>query len=218
MLTTISNPIPHARWGLNIVGSLPIGNWKRKYIFIVVDYFTKWVEAKAVNIINNKVVVNFIIKKIICQFGVLVQIIIDNRTQFSSKEMKKLCKDNEIKLSFTSVYHPKTNKQVEAVNKKIVKILKRKAGEHPESWTNILLDVMWADRAHPIHLSLRSGRSCPNRASLAYNTCARIQRAMQLWSYDRSKGPHGASLRGSNPVKEKNQKGNGTVKQCQGNS
>lgn len=73
MLSAISTPISFARWGLDIMGPLPVANRKRKYIFVVVDYFTKWVEAKAIKTINNKtkVVVDFVFKKIICQFGVL---------------------------------------------------------------------------------------------------------------------------------------------------
>lgn len=56
LLTAITTPFPFARWGLGIVGSLPIARQKRKYIFVVVDYFTKWVEVEVVHNINNRAV------------------------------------------------------------------------------------------------------------------------------------------------------------------
>lgn len=60
--------------------------------------------------------------------------------------MKRLCVDKEIKLSFASVYYQKTNNQVEATNKTIIKILKRKIDENLETWEDLLPEVMWAYR------------------------------------------------------------------------
>lgn len=68
-------------------------------------------------------VVDFIFKSIVCRFKTPLQIITDNGTQFASKEMKLFCEDNELEPSFASIYHPKTNGQVEAMNKAIAKIL-----------------------------------------------------------------------------------------------
>lgn len=60
--------------------------------------------------------------------------------------MRRFCKDNEIKLSFTSVYHPQTNGQVESTNKTLVKILKRKVDENPKEWADLIPEVLWAYR------------------------------------------------------------------------
>lgn len=61
--------------------------------------------------------------------------------------MKKFGKVNNIKLSFTSIYHPQTNGQVESTNKTIVNILKRKVGEIPSDWADLILEVLWAYRS-----------------------------------------------------------------------
>lgn len=38
-------PFPFARWGLDIVGPFPPVSRDRKFLFVAMYYFTKWVEA-----------------------------------------------------------------------------------------------------------------------------------------------------------------------------
>ncbi|GJU64332.1 reverse transcriptase domain-containing protein [Tanacetum coccineum] len=40
------SPWPFYQWGLDILGPLPEGPRKLKYIIVAIDYFTKWMEAK----------------------------------------------------------------------------------------------------------------------------------------------------------------------------
>jgi len=57
MLTTINShpkksisypPVwPLARWGIDIVGPLPTAPGNFKYAAVAVEYFSKWIEAKA---------------------------------------------------------------------------------------------------------------------------------------------------------------------------
>lgn len=54
----ISTPLPFARWGLDIVGPLSLSKKKKKYIFVMVDYFTKWMEVEAVSIISSKMTID----------------------------------------------------------------------------------------------------------------------------------------------------------------
>ena len=44
-LTSITSPWPFQQWGLDILGPLPLGKGKCKFIIVAVDYFTKWAEA-----------------------------------------------------------------------------------------------------------------------------------------------------------------------------
>jgi hypothetical protein len=38
---------PLQRWGMDLVGPLPTAQGNYKFAAVAVDYFTKWVEAKA---------------------------------------------------------------------------------------------------------------------------------------------------------------------------
>jgi hypothetical protein len=71
-----------------------------------VDKFTKWVEAAPVTMQDSTTTFNFI-KSIIFRFGVPHNIITDNGTNFTSKELKNYCESMGIKLKFASVAHPK---------------------------------------------------------------------------------------------------------------
>ena len=46
-LNPISSPWPFTQWGLDILGPFPRATGNRRFVLVVVDYFTKWAEAKA---------------------------------------------------------------------------------------------------------------------------------------------------------------------------
>ena len=45
-LTPMMAPWPFAQWGLDILGSFPLGTRQMKFLMVGIDYFTKWVEAE----------------------------------------------------------------------------------------------------------------------------------------------------------------------------
>jgi transposase InsO family protein len=63
-----------------------------RFLYVVIDKFTKWLEATPVVNINKQSTVNFI-KSIICRFGVPNRIITDNGSQFTSGAFQGYCED-----------------------------------------------------------------------------------------------------------------------------
>ena len=59
-LTSISSPWPFAQWGIDIVGPLPTAPAQKKLLLIAIDYFSKWIEAKAFASIKDKDVTQFV--------------------------------------------------------------------------------------------------------------------------------------------------------------
>ena len=47
-------PWPFAQWGLDIIGPFPTTVRQLKFLVVSIDYFTKWVEAKALATIMEK--------------------------------------------------------------------------------------------------------------------------------------------------------------------
>ena len=98
-----------------MVGPLKGGTHKQKYLLVMVDKFTKWIEAKPVKTTESGPVIDFI-SRVVHRYGIPHSIIIDNVTNFTGDEDKLWCKNMGIKHDCASVYHPQTNGQVEQAN------------------------------------------------------------------------------------------------------
>ena len=77
-MTAITSPWPFSQWGIDIVGPLPYGKKQVKFLLVVIDYFTKWVEVKALTMITEAKIRNFVWKNIVCRFEIARMIIFDN--------------------------------------------------------------------------------------------------------------------------------------------
>jgi hypothetical protein len=121
-------------------------------MLVAVDKFTKWVEAAPVTTQDSTAAINFI-KSIVFRFGVPHNIIIDNGTNFTSKEFKNYCESLGIKLKFASVAHPKTNGQVEKANGLICNGIKNRLlaplEKAKHAWVDELPSVLWSLRTTP---------------------------------------------------------------------
>ena len=125
-LNPISSPWPFAQWGLDILGPFPRAASNRRFILVAVDYFTKWVEAEALANIRDVDVKKFIWKNIVTRFGVPNTLISDNGLQFDSRAFRDFCRDLGIMNKYSTPTYPQSNGQAEAVNKTILKGLKRR--------------------------------------------------------------------------------------------
>ena len=151
-LHTIPLTWPFAVWGLDMVGPLKGGTHKHKYLLVMVDKFTKWIEAKPVKTAESGPVIDFI-SGVVHRFGVPHSIITDNGTNFTADEVKSWCKNMGIKLDYASVYHPQTNGQVEHANGLIMSGIKprlvRSLKESNTHWVEELDSVLWGLRTTP---------------------------------------------------------------------
>jgi IS30 family transposase len=141
----IAHTWPLQRWGLDIVGPLPTTQGNLKFAFVAVEYFTKWIEARAVSTITSKTAQKFFWQNIVCRFGVPSELTVDNGKQFDSQDFKDFFFSIGTKLAFASVYHPQSNGVVEHANGKIFTAVKK-----------MLLDEKRA--SGPICYLRRSGR------------------------------------------------------------
>jgi IS30 family transposase len=88
-----------------------------KFAMVIVEYFTRWIEAKPLATITSESVKKFFWQNIVCRFGVPRSLIVDNGKQFDSKKFKEFCISIGTKIAFASVYHPESNGAVERANK-----------------------------------------------------------------------------------------------------
>ena len=108
---------------------MPQGKGQVKFLLVAIDYFTKWVEAKALATITEAKIQNFVWKNIIYRFGIPRTIISDNGRQFDSQSFKDFCSNLGIKNQFSSPGHPQANEQTEIMNRTLLKIIKAKLND-----------------------------------------------------------------------------------------
>jgi transposase InsO family protein len=132
-----------------MVGPLKGGSNKNKYLLVMVDKFTKWIEAKPVTSAEAVQVIGFI-SGVVHRYGVPHSLITDNGTNFTAKEVKAWCKQMGIKLDYASVYHPQSNGQVERANGLILSGIKprlvRSLKKADCKWVEELDSVLWGLR------------------------------------------------------------------------
>jgi transposase InsO family protein len=143
---------PFTVCGLDIVGLFPrvVGGYR--FLYVTIDKFTKWPKATPVVKINKQSAVK-IIKSINYRFGVPNRIISDNESQFTSGAFQGYCEDLGIQICYASVTHPKSNRQVERANAKILKGLKTHTYDglkkHGKKWIDELSCALWGNQTSP---------------------------------------------------------------------
>jgi hypothetical protein len=77
-----------------------------KYAVVVVEYCTRWIEAKTLVNIVAAGLRRFFWQNIICHFGVPRKIMVNNAKQFDYHIFKDFYHQMGVEVAFASVYHP----------------------------------------------------------------------------------------------------------------
>nr|GFA92103.1 reverse transcriptase domain-containing protein [Tanacetum cinerariifolium] len=128
-------------WGIDFMG--PFSSSKgNKYILIAVDYFSKWVEAKALPTNDARVVVRFL-KSLFSRFGTPKAISSDRGTHFCNDQFLRVMAKYGFTHRLSTAYHPQTSGQVEVTDRGLKRILERTVGENHASWSDKLEDAAY---------------------------------------------------------------------------
>nr|KYP69796.1 Gypsy retrotransposon integrase-like protein 1 [Cajanus cajan] len=133
-LHCISPAWSFATWGADILGPFPVAKGQCKFLIVVVDLFTKWIEAEPLACISAHQVQKFLWKNNITRFGVPRTLLTDNSLQFTDRKLNKFLADLRVQHKVTSVEHQQTNGQAESANKVILSELKKRLGEAKRAW------------------------------------------------------------------------------------
>ncbi|GJU87832.1 reverse transcriptase domain-containing protein [Tanacetum coccineum] len=125
-------------WGIDFMGPFPSSRGN-KYILVVVDYLSKWVEATALPTNDARVVVK-ILKSLFARFGTPRAIISDRGTYFCNDQFAKVILRYRVTHHLSTTYHPQTSVQVEVSNRGLKRILERTIDENRASWSKKLDD------------------------------------------------------------------------------
>ncbi|BHF69465.1 hypothetical protein SprV_0301251000 [Sparganum proliferum] len=114
---------PGERVGLDIIGPLPISVRGYEYILVMVDYFTKWVEAVPLLRQDAVSVANAVNRSWICRWGAPLAFHTDCGSNFDSRLFQEVCRTLDVNKTRTTPYHPEGNGLVERTNRTLHNLL-----------------------------------------------------------------------------------------------
>ena len=146
-LGSMPSGAPWDRISTDITGPFPTSNSGNKYILVVTDYFSKWVEIFAVPDQTAVTCAEKILNEVISRYGCPHDLHSDQGSNYVSKIFRELCQMLEIRKTRTSPYNPKGNGQVERFNKTLVRMIKAYLTGEGKDWDKHLGCLAGAYRA-----------------------------------------------------------------------
>ena len=145
-LTPMTVGAPMDRVALDIVGELPETSSGNKFILVLSDYFTKWVEAYALPDQTALTVADVVVREFFSRYGVCRTLHSDQGTNFQSELFQEMCKLLGVKKTRTVPYNPKGDGLVERFNRTLLQMLKTVVNEERNDWDEHLPYVVAAYR------------------------------------------------------------------------
>ena len=138
---------PWDRLSTDIVGPFPVTPRGNKYILVVTDHFSKWVEIFPIPDQSASVCAEKILNEVIARFGCPYELLSDQGRNYESVIFSELCKLLEIKKKRTSPGNPRCNGQTERFNRTMVQMIKAYLKGQEDEWDRNLGCLAAAYRA-----------------------------------------------------------------------
>ena len=129
---------PLERLAIDVLGPLPETDQGNRYILVVMDYFSKWVEALAMPEQSAATVAHLLVTEVISRFGVPLQIHTDQGRNFESVLFKEVCRLLDIEKTRTTPLHPQSDGMVERLNRTLEAMLSKFVQENQRNWDRLL--------------------------------------------------------------------------------
>jgi transposase InsO family protein len=137
-----SRPFQHI--GVDIVGPLPTTRRGNVYILTIVDHFTRWAEAIALEEQTTRSIARAIIQHVICRHGLFETMTSDNGSVFVSELADVIYKELGIKRVRTTPLHPQSNGLPERFNGTLKTTLLMWCNEEQDNWDELLAYAVFA--------------------------------------------------------------------------
>ncbi|XP_055491949.1 protein NYNRIN-like [Leucoraja erinacea] len=120
-----------------------------KYLLVVVDHFTRWVEAFPTATATTQVVAKILLEQIIPRYGIVETIDSDRGTHFASKTHEMICEALGIEWKLHTPWHPQSSGKVERMNGTLKTQITKLIEETRLPWTKCLPIALLRIRTAP---------------------------------------------------------------------
>jgi len=132
---------------IDVLGPLPKTDSGNRFLLVIVDCFTKWVEAFPVKNTRAKTVAEVFVREIISRHGVPSEIHTDQGRNFESKLFLELAELLGMKKTRTTALHPQSDGQVERQHQTIINYLAKFIAENQKNWDQWIFMFLLAYRS-----------------------------------------------------------------------
>lgn len=142
----LQTPAPTRRFevvSVDLFGPLPRTSKGNRWILILEDTCSHWVELFALEKATSVECAEILISEVFLRYGVPRRMISDNGVQFVAEVMQQVCYVMDIKQSLTPLYHPEAN-PVERKNRDLKPQLAILVGKDHASWDSHLAAIRFA--------------------------------------------------------------------------
>ncbi|MEW8545559.1 MAG: reverse transcriptase domain-containing protein [Candidatus Thiodiazotropha sp.] len=131
------------------LGPLPLTDRGNRYILLLTDHFSKYVEILPVPDMTAEVCASKILNEFISRWGCPLSIHSDQGRTYESEIFKQLCRMLEIRKTRTSARNPRANGQSERFNRTLLRMIKAYLCGEQSDWDLHLGCLAGAYRATP---------------------------------------------------------------------
>ena len=131
---------------MDVLSGLPTASDGSKYILVLVDGFTKWVEAYALPDQEAATCVTAAYNGFFSRFGLPRQLHSDQGRNFEASLVKELCALAGIHKTRTTPFHPRSDGLTERANRTLLRMLRSTTEDSPSDWPSKLPSVLSAYR------------------------------------------------------------------------
>jgi hypothetical protein len=127
---------PFQRVAIDILGPLPLTPSGNKYLLVLTDYFSKWVEALPLPNQEAQTIADALLDNVFTRFGMPTELHSDQGRNFDGNLVKMMCERLGIYKTRTTRYHPQSDGQTERMNRTLLSSLAKLCHDE-RSWDRV---------------------------------------------------------------------------------
>ncbi|KAJ8936808.1 hypothetical protein NQ314_012162 [Rhamnusium bicolor] len=177
---------PFETTSIDILGPYPLTPRQNRYMIIVEDTFTKWVEAKPFHKVDINIILRYLEEEIISRYGTPRKIISDHGITFQSNAYLRYCARNHIEILYSAVEHQKANPVERRVQefKKVLRSLMHE--QRDETWDLYIQKALYVLRTRRNAATAET----PSKALLGYELPLPTHWEIPLYDRERRRARH----------------------------
>ena len=138
---------PFERIAVDILGPLPRTTSGHRYILVIGDYFTKWMEAYPLVTQEATEVATKICEEYFCRYGIPGELHSDQGRSFECTLLREICNLMGVKKTRTTPFHPQSDGLIERFNRTLADMLAKVVDLTQVDWDEKLPYALLAYRS-----------------------------------------------------------------------